>query len=171
MVVRLGPSLRNATLMKRWWIIPLVVIVLDHAAKWVIQTTLPYGTSIPITGFFNVIHVWNTGAAFSFLANQSGWQRYFFIVLAIIVSTMLAWMLRKPLPMGEAIAFSLIVGGALANALDRLVRGYVVDFLDFYWREWHWPAFNAADIAITCGAGLLIASSFLRPHSSNTPRE
>ena len=90
---------------------------------------------------------------------------------AIIVSAVLVWMLRKPLPMGEAFAFSLIIGGALANALDRLVRGYVVDLLDFYWREWHWPAFNAADIAITCGAGLLIASSFLRSHSSNRPRE
>ena len=157
--------------MRRWWIIPLIVIVLDHVAKWVIQATLSYGSSIPVTRFFNVVHVWNTGAAFSFLADQGGWQRYFFIAAAIVVSAVLVWMMRKPLPMGEVFAFSLIIGGALANALDRLVRGYVVDFLDFYWRGWHWPAFNAADIAISCGAVLLIASSFLRPPSSKTPRE
>lgn len=139
-----------------WWLVALAVVVLDHATKWLIQEHLPYATSIPITGFFNVVHYRNTGAAFSFLANAGGWQRYFFIVLAVVVSAVLAWMLRRPLPLGEAVAFSLIVGGALANALDRALRGFVVDLLDFHWRGWHWPAFNVADIAITCAAALLI---------------
>ncbi|MCC6244982.1 MAG: lipoprotein signal peptidase [Gemmatimonadaceae bacterium] len=171
MTALLGSVQPSATTMKRWWVIPLVVIVLDQVTKWVIQATLPYGASIPGTGFFNVVHFWNTGAAFSFLADQSGWQRYFFIALAIVVSAVLGWMLRKPLPLSEALGFSLIIGGALANAIDRLVRGYVVDFLDFYWRDWHWPAFNAADIAITLGAALLIAGSFVPARSSNTPRK
>lgn len=171
MVASLGSVLPNATPMKRWWVIPLVVIILDQVTKWVAQTLLPYGASIPVTGFFNFVHSRNTGAAFSFLADQSGWQRYLFVALAIVVSAVLAWMLRKPLPLAEALGFSLIVGGALANALDRLVRGYVVDFLDFYWRAWHWPAFNAADIAITLGAALLIASTFLPARASGTSGE
>lgn len=142
------------------------VVIVDHATKWLIQAYLPYGSSIPVTGFFNLVHVWNTGAAFSFLADESGWQRYFFIALAIAVSAALAWMLRKPLPTAEALAFSLIIGGALANAIDRLVRGHVVDFLDFHWRDWHWPAFNAADIALTFGAALIVAGLFFARRSS-----
>lgn len=165
------PVLRDATPMRHWWVIPLGVIVVDHATKWLVQTKLPYGASVPVTGFFNLIHVWNTGAAFSFLADESGWQRYFFIALAAVASVVLAWMLRKPRPVGEALAFSLIIGGALANAIDRLVRGYVVDFLDFYWRDWHWPAFNAADIAITFGAALIIASTFFPDRSSRAPAD
>ena len=90
---------QHAALVNRWWIISLVVIVLDQASKRMIQTTPPYGASIPVTGFFNVFHAWVTGAAFSLLANQSGWQRYFVIVLAIVVSAVLGWLLRKPLPM------------------------------------------------------------------------
>lgn len=146
--------------MRRWWIIPLAVIVVDQLTKWIVATNLPYGISIRVSGYFNLVHVWNTGAAFSFLADAGGWQRYFFIALALVVSAVLVGMLRKSRPMGEAVALSLIMGGALANALDRIVRGHVVDMLDFHWRGWHWPAFNAADIAITSGAALLIASSF-----------
>lgn len=158
--------MRDATPVRRWWIIPLGVIVLDHATKWLVQATLPYAASVPVTGFLNLVHVWNTGAAFSFLATESGWQRYFFIALAVVVSVVLAWMLRKPLPVGEALAFALIIGGALANAIDRLVRGHVVDFLDFYWRDWHWPAFNTADIALTFGAALIIGSAIFAARSS-----
>ena len=146
--------------MRRWWIISLGVVSLDVATKWLIQTMLPYATVIPVTSFFNVVHYWNTGAAFGFLADAGGWQRYFFLAMAIVVSGVLAWMLRRPQPRGEALAYSLIVGGALGNALDRGVRGYVVDFLDFHWRDWHWPAFNVADIAITSAVALLILSTF-----------
>lgn len=157
--------------MRRWSIIALVVIVIDHAIKALIQMELPYGASIAVTQFFNLVHVWNTGAAFSFLANESGWQRYFFIALAAVVSVTLAWILRKPLPRAQALAFSLIIGGALANAIDRVLRGYVVDFLDFHWRDWHWPAFNAADIALALAAALLIAGAVFDDRSSRAPAE
>lgn len=152
--------------LEKWWLIALSVVVLDVATKWLIQALLPYATSIPVTAFFNLVHYWNTGAAFSFLADAGGWQRYFFIALAVAVSAAIAWMLRKPLPLAEAVGFSLIVGGALGNAFDRSVRGHVVDFLDFHLRGWHWPAFNVADIAITSGAALLIVSTFFHRSES-----
>lgn len=143
-----------------WWSVALLVAGADQAIKYAVHTGLPYGASIPLTGFFNFVHLWNTGAAFSFLADAGGWQRYFFSALAIIVSTVLAWMLTKPQPRIEAWAYSLILGGALGNVIDRIHRGYVVDFLDFHWQGWHWPAFNLADIGICIGAGLLIVGSF-----------
>jgi signal peptidase II len=123
-----------------------------------------------LTGFFNVVHVWNTGAAFSFLANAGGWQRYFFIALAFGVSIWLTLALRKPLRALEAGAYSLILGGALGNAVDRLLRGHVVDYLDFHLGGWHWPAFNVADIGIVCGALLMVVSS-LRQSSDASKEE
>ena len=104
-----------------------------------------------------LVHVWNSGAAFSLLADAGGWQRWFFIALATGVSAWLALALIKPrLPL-EAAAYCLILGGALGNLTDRVFRGYVVDSLDFHWGGWHWPAFNLADLAITLGVGLFIA--------------
>lgn len=152
--------------LRRWWIISLAVIVIDQLTKWIVAASLPYGTSIRVSDHFNLVHAWNTGAAFSFLADAGGWQRYFLTALALVISAVFAGMLRSSRPTGEAVALSLIIGGALANALDRLVRGHVVDLLDFHWRGWHWPAFNAADIAITSGAALLIASSMFAGRSS-----
>ena len=119
-----------------------------------------YGQSISLTGIFNLVHTWNTGAAFSFLADAGGWQRYFFIVITIVVSIGLVVMLCRPRHKAEAIGYSLILGGALGNGFDRVTRGYVVDFLDFYWQQWHWPAFNLADTGITLGVSLLILSTF-----------
>ena len=145
----------------RWLWLTLAVAALDLATKAWVTHSFELFESRRVTPFFNLVLVHNQGAAFSFLADAGGWQRYFFIALAVAVCVALAWMLRKPMPLGEAVAFSLIIGGALANALDRSVRGYVVDFLDFHWRGWHWPAFNVADIAITSGAALLILSTFL----------
>lgn len=145
-----------------WYGIALAVFLADHAVKfWVHEYTL-YAWSQPITGFFNLVHVWNQGAAFSFLADAGGWQRLFFVVVAFIASAWLVWVLRKPLPLAERLAYSLILGGALGNGLDRAMRGYVVDFLDFHWQGWHWPAFNIADIGIVCGALLLVVSAFTR---------
>lgn len=138
----------------------LLVVVLDQIAKLFVQTAMPYGQVIPWSEFFNLVHVRNTGAAFSFLANAGGWQRYLFLVLALAVSLWLAIALCKPLPRVEAAAYALIVGGALGNAVDRIVRGYVVDYLDVHWRDWHWPAFNLADVGLTCGAALLVATAF-----------
>lgn len=143
-----------------WWTLAFAIAGLDLTVKGMVHDGLPYGISIPVTEFFNIVHRWNTGAAFSMLADAGGWQRYFFIALALAVSAFLLGLLRRPLHRAEAIGYSLIVGGALGNAIDRITRGYVVDYLDLHWAGWHWPAFNIADISITLAAVLLIASSF-----------
>lgn len=108
------------------------------------------------------MHVRNNGAAFSLLADAGGWQRYFFIVLALGASAWLMRTLRQGLPIFEAAGFSLILGGALGNVVDRILRGAVVDFLDFYWRGMHWPAFNLADVAISLGVICLITAAMNR---------
>ncbi|MBX9906201.1 MAG: signal peptidase II [Burkholderiales bacterium] len=143
-----------------WWSLALLLASADQAIKYAVHSGLPYAASIPLTDFFNLVHRWNTGAAFSFLADAGGWQRYLFTVIAIVVSAVLIWMLTKPQPKTEAFGYSLILGGALGNVVDRINRGYVVDFLDFHWKNWHWPAFNLADIGICVGAALLIVCSF-----------
>ena len=145
-----------------YWI-ALAILVVDQATKYVVHENTPYGWSQPVTAFFNLAHVWNFGAAFSFLADAGGWQRFFFGGVALGVSVWLAFMLAKPLRLSEHLAYALIMGGALGNGVDRALRGYVVDFLDFHVGGWHWPAFNVADIAIVCGAVLLVFSSFQRP--------
>ncbi len=148
-----------------WYVVALAIFLADHAVKFWVHEYTPYGWSQPITGFFNLVHVWNQGAAFSFLADAGGWQRFFFLAVALLVSAWLVWVLRKPLRTAEGLGYSLVLGGALGNGVDRAMRGYVVDFLDFYWQDWHWPAFNIADIGIVCGAFLLVLSSFKRSGS------
>ena len=142
----------------------------DQVVKCLVQQTMAYGESIPVTPFFNWVHVWNTGAAFSLFANGGGWQRYFFIGIAVVVSIVLIHLIRKNRRnnhhKGEAIAYSLILGGAMGNLIDRIFRGYVVDSFDFYWRSWHWPAFNLADIAIVLGALLLVSISLVGEETS-----
>lgn len=144
-----------------WWMLSLAIASADLALKSAITGSLPVGTVIPLTPFFNLVHFWNTGAAFSFLADAGGWQRYFFIVIALVVSIVLALILRKRRAKSEALGYSLILGGAVGNLIDRAFRGHVIDYLDFYWLSWHWPAFNLADIAIVGGAAMLILSSLL----------
>lgn len=144
-----------------WLLLSALVVVTDQAIKQIIVALMVYGASFPVTSFFNLVHVRNPGAAFSFLADAGGWQRYFFIVIGIAVPAVLAWLLRKGVANWmEALAYSLIIGGALGNVIDRITLGFVVDYLDFHWRGWHWPAFNAADMAITGGAISLVISSF-----------
>ncbi len=118
--------------------------------------------SIPITSFFKLTYVRNTGAAFSFLSDAGGWQRWFFAVLAILISIIIAvWLTRlKKQETLLAVALSLILGGAMGNLIDRLAYGYVIDFLDVYYQTWHWPAFNVADSAITLGVILMLLESF-----------
>lgn len=158
------PAIYERTL--PWHGIALAIFLADHAAKFWVHEYTPYAWSQPVTGFFNLVHVWNTGAAFSFLADAGGWQRFLFLAIALLVSAWLFWVLRRPLPMLERLAYSLILGGALGNGLDRGLRGYVVDFLDFHWQGWHWPAFNIADVGIVCGAMLLVLSAFRASRSS-----
>ena len=129
----------------------------DQTVKWLVQQTMAYGESIAVTPFFNWVHVWNTG----------GWQRYFFIGIAVVVSVVLIKLIREKGHNGDAIAYSLILGGAMGNLIDRIFRGYVVDAFDFYWRDWHWPAFNLADIAIVLGALLLVFVGLLRKENPN----
>lgn len=146
--------MRNAL----WLVLSAVVIALDLWTKSIAQASIQYGEFIPVTSFFNFTLAYNTGAAFSFLANAGGWQRYFFTLVAVIaVLIMLVWLLRLKGERMVACALALVIGGALGNLYDRIVLGHVVDFLDFYWGASHFPAFNLADSAITLGAILLIA--------------
>lgn len=138
-----------------------VVLIVDFATKRWIEALLAPGDVVPVTGFFNLVLTFNPGAAFSFLAGASGWQREFFIGVALAASALIAYLLMKH--RGELLfcsALGLILGGALGNLWDRVALGHVVDFLDFHAAGYHWPAFNAADSAITCGAALLIWDAF-----------
>ncbi len=140
----------------------LAVFLADLLTKELIVANLSYGQFIPVTSFFNLCHVRNTGAAFSFLSDAGGWQSTFFIALALLLSAaLLFWLWRER--HGSTLlllSLSLVLGGALGNCFDRLFRGSVVDFLDFYLGPYHWPAFNVADIAICVGVALLIISEF-----------
>jgi signal peptidase II len=144
-----------------WLWLSALTILFDQISKLaVIGKLTAYVDVIPLTGFFNLVLVHNTGAAFSLFADQPGWQRFFFLGIAIAAAAVILFLLRKtasrPL---FSIALALILGGALGNVIDRFRYGYVVDFLDFYLGTWHWPAFNVADSAITLGAALLIWDS------------
>jgi signal peptidase II len=138
-----------------WLALSAVVIALDLWTKHLALAHLEYGRSVPvIDGLLNWTLTFNPGAAFSFLADASGWQRWFFSVLAVAISGLLAvWLARTP--RGDwrtALPFALVIGGALGNLVDRVRYGHVVDFIDLYWRVHHWPAFNIADSAIVGGA-------------------
>ncbi len=142
--------------------ISVLVIGLDQFTKALVLKNIELYQAIQILPFFNLTHVYNYGAAFSFLHDANGWQRWFFTVIAFTVSGFVLWWLKqttKPQIM-VPVAFSLIIGGALGNAYDRLILGYVVDFLVLYYQQWQWPAFNVADSAICLGALLLLIDMF-----------
>lgn len=166
-----GPAFTSS---RSWWLwmgMAGTVVLLDQAVKQAIVALTSYGASYSVTPFFNLAQVWNRGAAFSFLADAGGWQRYVFTILGIGVSVALAWLLRRGVTNRlDTAAYALIMGGALGNVADRLARGAVVDYLDFHWQGWHWPAFNLADVSITAGASLLILASLQRSGSkTNQP--
>jgi signal peptidase II len=148
--------------MLRWLALSALVIILDQLGKASISSHFIYGESLSVTGFFNLVLAHNQGAAFSFLNDAGGWQRWMFSGIALLASAWITWLLRKH---SEQKLFSfglaMILGGALGNLVDRVAYGYVVDFLDFYWNTYHFPAFNLADSAITCGAALLLWDSFV----------
>lgn len=147
----------------RWLGIALLIIVLDQLSKFYFNSHFQYGERLHILPFFDFTLLFNRGAAFSFLANQEGWQRWFFTTLGLIAAVFIIWLLRrnKDLPR-FCLALTLILGGALGNVIDRAIYGHVVDFLLFYWNDWYFPAFNVADIGITCGAILLVLDEWLR---------
>lgn len=146
-----------------WLGIAAVVVLLDQVTKITMSRLLAYGQSEPVTSFFNLVMVYNPGAAFSFLANSGGWQRWFFSALALAVSIFIVWMLNRNASQRMFCwSLSLILGGAVGNLIDRLAYGHVIDFLDFHVGGWHWPAFNVADAAITIGAALFVLDELRR---------
>jgi signal peptidase II len=137
--------------------IAIMTLFVDQITKWQALTHLQLGVPEPVLPFLNWLLLFNPGAAFSFLAQGSGWQRWFFTILGLIACAYIVWLLRKD--QSDKLlcwALSLILGGALGNVIDRLMSGAVVDFIDVHYANWHWPAFNVADSAISIGAVLII---------------
>ena len=148
--------------MARWLWLSLLIVILDQATKWLAEALLVPFQPVPLMPLLNLTLMYNEGAAFSFLANAGGWQRWLFAGFALVMTTVLAiWLLR--LEKGDrvtAVTLSLIIGGAIGNLIDRVQTGRVVDFIDFYVGTWHWPAFNVADSAISVGIVFLLITSF-----------
>ncbi len=145
----------------RWYALALLVVLLDQLSKYWVSAVFDFDEARSVTGFFNLVLTHNAGAAFSFLASASGWQRGFFIAIAAVAIVVIGVLLARHA--GDklfCLALALILGGAIGNVIDRGILGYVVDFLDFHFAGWHWPAFNLADAAITLGAVLLLADGF-----------
>ncbi len=147
----------------RWLVLAALVIVLDQWSKFAISGHFYLGESLAITSFFNLVLAHNQGAAFSFLNDAGGWQRWMFSGIAVAAAIWIIWLLRRH--EGQKLfsfALALILGGALGNLIDRIAYGYVIDFLDCHWSGYHFAAFNLADSAITCGAALLLWDSFTK---------
>lgn len=146
-----------------WLGLALILLIADQFTKILILGYYQLGDSTLLTSFFNIVRVHNTGAAFSFLANASGWQRWFFTGIGVVAIAVILWMLKShPGQKLFSFAMACILGGAVGNVIDRVRYGYVVDFLDFHWETWHFPAFNIADSAISIGAACLILDELLR---------
>ncbi|WP_439648667.1 signal peptidase II [Curvibacter delicatus] len=153
--------------MLQWLGLAFILLLADQFTKVLILGYYHLGESTYVTSFFNVVRVHNSGAAFSFLASGSGWQRWFFVGIAVAAVVFILFMLRSHA--GQRLfcfAMACILGGAIGNVIDRLLHGYVIDFLDFHLRNWHFPAFNVADSAITLGAACLILDELLRVRRS-----
>ena len=153
--------------MVKWLWLSTAVILLDQITKWTVRHWLePYAT-YPLLSWFKFTLVHNTGAAFSFLSGASGWQRWFFMLLTIMVSVLIVFWLKR-LTSGEhwtGAGLALILGGAIGNLIDRIAYGHVIDFIQWHYQRWYWPTFNIADSAITVGAGILVIHGlfFQRP--------
>ena len=147
----------------KWLSLSALVIVLDQLSKAWITSHFAFGESFTVLSVFNLVLAHNTGAAFSFLNDAGGMQRWLFSVIAIAASVWIVWLLpRHRTQLLFCFGLSMILGGALGNLIDRIAYGYVVDFLSFHWQRYYFPAFNLADSAITCGAFVLILDSFLK---------
>ena len=146
-----------------WLVVAALMVLIDQVTKSWIVAQFQLGEGLAVTPFFNIVRVHNLGAAFSFLADAGGWQRWFFTGLGLAAALLMVWMLfRHPGQHLFGLALALVLGGAVGNVIDRLVYGYVVDFLDFYWGNAHFPAFNVADSAISVGAVCLILDEIRR---------
>src|SRR5512134_1508541 len=149
--------------MRKWLLLSAVIVAGDQLTKYIAVQFLAAGKVVTVTPFFNLVLVYNSGAAFSILSDAAGWQRGLFVAIALIASAWIVYLLRKyPHQYWFALALALVLAGAVGNVIDRILIGAVIDFLDFHALGYHWPAFNVADSAITCGAALLIWDA-LRP--------
>jgi len=153
--------------MLQWLGLAFIILLADQFSKVLILGYYHLGESTYVTSFFNLVRVHNSGAAFSFLAGASGWQRWFFVAIGAVAGVAILWMLRSHA--GQRLfcfALACVLGGAIGNVIDRLLHGYVIDFLDFHLGRWHFPAFNVADSAITIGAACLILDELRRVRRS-----
>ena len=157
----------SGSTMLPWLGLALLLLLDDQLTKMVILSNYQLGDATYVTSFFNVVRAHNTGAAFSFLASESGWQRWFFTAIGIAAAVFIVWLLKSHA--GQKLfsfAMACILGGAIGNVVDRSMHGYVVDFLDFHYAGWHFPAFNVADSAITIGAICMILDELRRVRSA-----
>lgn len=154
-----------------WIVIAGLVVLADQAAKWAVVEWVQLYGKVPINSFINLTHQQNSGAAFSFLAGASGWQRWFFVVLAAAVSAVIAvwlWRIRTEGPLVLMAGLSLVLGGAVGNLIDRAKLGYVTDFIQVWFGNWAFPSFNVADAAISVGAALLIIDALFLSGKQNS---
>ena len=150
-----------------WLGLALLLLLADQLTKMLILSNYHLGDATYITSFFNIVRAHNTGAAFSFLASESGWQRWFFTAIGVAAAVFIVWLLKShPGQKLFSFAMACILGGAIGNVVDRTLHGYVVDFLDFHYAGWHFPAFNVADSAITVGAICMILDELRRVRSA-----
>lgn len=152
-----------------WLVLSIVLLALDQITKWVVSTEMSLYQTIDIFPVFNFTYVHNYGAAFSFLSEAGGWQKYFFSTIAITISVLLIYWLKK-LPATNKLlcsAYALVLAGAIGNLIDRLVHGYVIDFLHVYYQQYDFPVFNIADVAISIGAALLLLDAFFEQKESD----
>jgi len=157
-----------------WLVVAMVIVIADQATKWAIVEWVPLYDRVPINGFINLTHQKNTGAAFSFLANAGGWQRWFFVVLASAVSVVIAvwiWRIRKESQVILSMGLAFVLGGAVGNLIDRIRLGHVTDFVQVWFGSWAFPSFNVADAAISVGAALLIIDALFFSGKQTSPAE
>lgn len=167
---------RGYALYATWMTVSVLVIGLDQVTKWAIVQWVELYDKVPVNSFINITHQHNTGAAFSFLADADGWQRWLFISLGTVVACAIAawlWQIRRDRAVVVSAGLSLVLGGALGNVIDRIIHGYVIDFIQVIIVDWPFPSFNVADSAITVGAGLLIIDALFlsgrKSTSSDSP--
>jgi signal peptidase II len=158
-----SPKSNNRQTFLLWLGLSSFILILDQLTKVIAKNSLFEGVSQPVTSFLNWTLVYNSGAAFSFLAQAGGWQRWFFTSVGIIAALIMIWLIRKNSHQTIfSLALSLVLSGAIGNVIDRIIYGAVVDFVDVHYMGWHWPAFNIADSAISIGVILLIVDEIKR---------
>ena len=169
----IGKLMSNSFYARYWLFLSLVVIVADQLTKWFAEAALSAYQPVAVMPMFNLTLAYNAGAAFSFLSDAGGWQRWFFIVLTlIVVGVLLNWLWRmRASERLHAASISLILGGAIGNLIDRVYLGYVIDFIDVYYQSHHWPIFNIADSAITVGVVLMVIDLFFNKHAESSNNE